>query len=266
MCIRCKDNFVAADILGLLLKKSPNHFDVNERVVIVTGSNRGIGHAIANGLKEQNAKVIRIGKTFESSLDTDDRILDLNSHSEIRTLVTKIVSDYGRIDALINNAGVSISSDFPYSDLETYDLTLSLNLTAAFLLCGAVCPIMASQSRGSIINITSIGAELGFPDNPAYQVSKAGLRQLTKAIARDWGTSGVRANNICPGYIRTGMTEKSFSDATLHTQRSEQTLLKRWGHSNDLVGPAIFLVSDASAYMTGSDVYIDGGWTANGGI
>ena len=125
---------------------------------------------------------------------------------------------------------------------------------------------MASQSRGSIINITSIGAELGFPNNPAYQVSKAGLRQLTKAIARDWGSSGVRANNICPGYIRTGMTENSYLDETLNSQRLEQTLLKSWGEPTDLVGPTIFLISDASKYMTGSDLYVDAGWTANGGL
>lgn len=181
-------------------------------------------------------------------------------------MITKIVSDYGRIDALVNNAGISISSDYPYSDLETYNKTISVNLTSAFLLCGAVCPIMASQLKGAIVNITSIGAQLGFPDNPAYQVSKAGLRQLTKAVARDWGSSGVRANNICPGYIATRMTEKSYKDQTLHSQRLSQTLLKRWGQPIDLVGATIFLISDASEYMTGSDLYIDGGWTANGGL
>jgi gluconate 5-dehydrogenase len=252
--------------IGLLLKQSSNRFTINDRVVIVTGSNRGIGYAVANELKNQNAKVIRIGRNFDSSIGTDDRVLDLNSHSEIQATITKIVSDYGRIDALVNNAGISVTSDHPYSDLETYDRTLSVNLTAAFLLCGAVCPTMQEQARGSIINITSIGAQLGFPDNPAYQISKAGLRQLTKAIARDWGSFGIRANNVCPGYIRTGMTEKSYKDNEHHFQRLNQTLLKRWGETSDLVGPIIFLISDASDYMTGCDLYIDGGWTANGGL
>ena len=249
-----------------MLNKFSNLFDVNDRVVVVTGSNRGIGYAVANGLKAQNARVIRIGKNFESSIGTDDRILDLNRHSEIPKTITQIIADYGRIDALVNNAGVSITSEFPYSDLNSYDKTISINLTAAFLLCGAVCPVMASQSRGTIVNITSIGAQLGFPDNPAYQVSKAGLRQLTKAIARDWGSSGIRANNICPGYVRTGMTEKSYNDRTLHAERLNQTLLGRWGQPSDFVGPTIFLISDASEYMTGGDLYVDGGWTANGGL
>ncbi|MDA9772570.1 SDR family oxidoreductase, partial [Amylibacter sp.] len=115
-------------------------------------------------------------------------------------------------------------------------------------------------------NITSLGAELGFPDNPSYQMSKAGLRQLTKALARDWGEFGIRANNICPGYIKTAMTTKSFNDIKLNKQRSDNTLLKRWGEPEDLIGPALFLVSDASSYMTGTDIYVDGGWTANGGL
>ena len=97
-------------------------------------------------------------------------------------------------------------------------------------------------------------------------MSKAGLRQLTKALARDWGEFGIRANNICPGYIKTAMTAKSFNNSKLKNQRSDNTLLKRWGEPEDLIGPALFLVSDASSYMTGTDIYVDGGWTANGGL
>ena len=133
-------------------------------------------------------------------------------------------------------------------------------------MCAVVGPIMAKNKSGSIINITSLGAELGFPNNPSYQMSKAGLRQLTKALARDWGEFGIRANNIYPGYIKTAMTTKSFNDRKLNNQRSDNTLLKRWGEPEDLIGPALFLVSDASSYMTGTDIYVDGGWTANGGL
>ena len=125
---------------------------------------------------------------------------------------------------------------------------------------------MANQKTGSIINITSLGAELAFPNNPAYQISKAGLRQLTKAIARDWGEFGIRANNIYPGYIKTEMTSKSFADAELNQQRKNKTLMKRWGESTDLIGPVVFLTSEASSYITGTDIYVDGGWTANGGL
>ena len=179
---------------------------------------------------------------------------------------TKIGEKYGRIDALVNNAGISIPLENPYIDDLAYEKTILINLHSVFSLCSAVCPIMAEHKSGSIINITSLGAELAFPNNPSYQISKAGLRQLTKALARDWGQSGVRANNVCPGYIQTAMTSKSFNDKILNKQRSDKTLLKRWGASEDLLGPTLFLISDASSYITGTDIYVDGGWTANGGL
>ena len=241
-------------------------FDVSGLIVIVTGSNRGNGYAIAKGLSDARAKVIRADLSFSTSLKTDDRVFDLSIQSNNHYLIEDVFNKYGRIDALVNNAGISISSDEPYSDVETYEKTLAINLTAAFVSCATVCPIMAKQKKGTIVNITSLGAELGFPNNPSYQISKAGLRQLTKSIARDWGECGIRANNICPGYIRTAMTEKSYSDTALNEQRLSKTLLKRWGRSTDLVGPTIFLISDASSYITGSDIYVDGGWISNGGI
>lgn len=242
------------------------YFGVTNRVVIVTGSNRGNGLAIASGLVNCGAKVVRIDVSFDSELKSEDVEFDLTNQTAITSLVQRIVDTYGRIDALVNNAGISIASENPYADGKAYQNTLSINLHAAFAMCSAVCPIMANQKSGSIINITSLGAELAFPNNPSYQVSKAGLRQLTKAIACDWGEVGVRANNICPGYINTAMTAKSFADNDLHQQRRNNTLMKRWGEPTDLVGPTIFLISDASSYITGSDIYVDGGWTANGGL
>ena len=241
-------------------------FNVVNRVVVITGSNRGNGFAIANGLSNAGAKVVRIDLAFDNKLNTTDIVFDLANQSQIKSLVKDITIKFGRIDALVNNAGVSIASTSPYSDDSTYEKTLSINLHAAFAMCSAVCPVMANQKTGSIINITSLGAELAFPNNPAYQISKAGLRQLTKAIARDWGEFGIRANNICPGYIKTEMTSKSFADAELNQQRKNKTLMKRWGESTDLIGPVVFLTSEASSYITGTDIYVDGGWTANGGL
>ena len=243
-----------------------DYFNVANRVVIVTGSDRGNGFAIANGLCNAGAKVVRIDLAFHSKLNTDDIEFDLTNQTKIKSLVDDIFVKYGRIDGLVNNAGISLASTNPYADAPIYEKTLSINLHAAFAMCSAVCPIMASNKSGSIVNITSLGAELAFPNNPSYQISKAGLRQLTKALARDWGEVGIRANNICPGYINTAMTAKSFTDNELHQQRKNNTLMKRWGESADLVGPTIFLISDASSYITGTDIYVDGGWTANGGL
>jgi NAD(P)-dependent dehydrogenase (short-subunit alcohol dehydrogenase family) len=241
-------------------------FSVEDRIVVVTGSNRGNGLAIARGLSNAGANVIRIDLTFDNKQNTEDFEFDLSKQDQINNLIGDIHRKYGRIDALVNNAGVSITSEDPYSDYSVYEKTLSTNLSSAFSLCSAVCPIMAKRNAGSIINITSLGAQLAFPDNPSYQVSKAGLRQLTKAIARDWGEFGIRANNLCPGYIRTKMTAESFADTKLNKQRKNKTLMKRWGESSDLIGPVIFLTSEASSYITGTDIYVDGGWIANGGL
>ena len=239
---------------------------LKNKTAVITGSNRGNGLAIALGLSKVGATVIRIDLGFDEKIDAFDIEFDLSNSTEIGSLVRNVHNKYGRIDALVNNAGVTIPSDNPYIDVEAYEKTMSINLHSAFVMCAAVCPIMAKNKSGSIINITSLGAELGFPNNPSYQMSKAGLRQLTKALARDWGEFGIRANNICPGYIKTAMTTKSFNNSKLNNQRSDNTLLKRWGEPEDLIGPALFLVSDASSYMTGTDIYVDGGWTANGGL
>ncbi len=151
--------------------QNSNLFDLVGRVALVTGSNRGNGYAIAKGLNEVGAKVIRIDIAFDSKLNTDDYEFDLTNIAEIPSLIEKISSKHGRIDALINNAGVSISSANPYNDIGAYDKTLAVNLHAAFSLCSTVCPVMAANKGGAIVNITSLGAELAFPDNPSYQIS-----------------------------------------------------------------------------------------------
>ncbi len=246
--------------------KGGDYFNVTDRVVIVTGSNRGNGLAIAEGLSGVGSKVIRIDLSFDSEVNSDDIVLDLSNLKEINNAVKEIAKKYGRIDALVNNAGISIASQDPYFDYSSYEKTLSINLHAAFVMSSSVCSIMASQNSGSIVNISSLGAELAFPNNPSYQISKAGLRQLTKAIAKDWGEVGIRANNICPGYIRTEMTAQSYADEELNNQRKDQMIIKRWGEPEDLIAPTIFLISDASSYITGTDIYVDGGWKANSGL
>jgi len=123
---------------------------------------------------------------------------------------------------------------------------------------------MKKNKSGSIINITSLNAELAFPNNPAYVASKGGLKMLSKALARDWGIYGIRVNNLGPGYIKTDMTEASFNNKTTRKEREERTMLGRWGEVDDLIGPCVFLASDASEYITGQDIYIDGGWLGKG--
>jgi len=238
-------------------------FSVEGKRILVTGSNRGNGLAIAKGLIEYGANVIRVDKEIDSDIGATDIIYDLNNLESIPALFNQICKSFNGIDGLVNNAGISLASLKPYEDLNIFRETLCVNLEATFALTSLLLEVMANNG-GSVINITSLGAELGFPNNPSYQISKAGLRQMTKAIAKDWGHKKIRANNICPGYLKTKMTEKSFNDPILNRQRLDRMILDRWGESTDLVGPVIFLLSDASSYITGSDIYVDGGWMANG--
>lgn len=123
---------------------------------------------------------------------------------------------------------------------------------------------MKQGGGGSIVNVTSLGAHLGFPVNRTYQASKAALAQLTRAMAIDFGGWGVRVNSICPGYVATAMTRASYDDAEANRARAARTILGRWAIPDDLVGPCQFLLSDASAYVTGIELPVDGGWLAKG--
>ena len=124
--------------------------------------------------------------------------------------------------------------------------------------------IFQKINKGSIINITSLGAERAFPNNPSYIASKSGLKMLTKFYAKSLGRYGVRANNVGPGYIVTEMTKKAYFDLQTKQAREKHTFLGRWGKPEDLVGVCVFLASDASSYITGQDIYVDGGWNSNG--
>ena len=123
---------------------------------------------------------------------------------------------------------------------------------------------MKKKKSGVIINITSINAEFAFPDNPSYQVTKAGLKQLTKSLALDLAKFGIRVNSVGPGYFRTSMTKKSWNNLKKRKKIRESTILKRWGVPKDLEGIIVFLSSDSSEYITGQDIYVDGGWSAKG--
>ena len=240
-------------------------FNIKNFITIVTGSGRGIGLEIATGFYKYGAKVIRIDSNLKRHklYKFDDYKIDLTKQKLVTQCLNEIRHRYGRIDVLINNAGVTTNSLNFYNE-EILRKTLSVNLIAAYNLSHKVCKIMSKRKKGSIINITSLAAERGFIGNPSYQVSKAGLKQLTKALACDWGQKNIRINNVCPGYIKTPMTMRSFKNSKLKKNRDARMILKRWGEPKDLVGPCIFLASDSSSYITGSDIFVDGGWLAKG--
>ena len=249
-------------------------FSIKNKIVIVTGAGRSIGYHLASNMAKHEAIVYAIDLEFpkkipkELSSNLKQMKCDITDYKKIQNVCKKIVTKYGKIDVLVNNAGVSYASQkrgVPYSP-KNWIKTINVNLTGSFYCSQAVVEHMIKKKKGSIINITSINAELGFPRNPSYNASKGGLKMLGKAFAKDWSRFGIRVNNIGPGYIKTEMTIKRFTNKKTMLERQNQTLLGRWGEPDDLVGPCIFLASDASKYMTGQDIYVDGGWLANSGI
>jgi NAD(P)-dependent dehydrogenase (short-subunit alcohol dehydrogenase family) len=249
-------------------------FDLKGKAAIVTGAARGIGRAIAQGLASAGVFVV-MADVLDALRETEQVIVgrghkctavkvDLGNQEGRVALVQRALGSAGHIDILVNCAGVTTgaaSQDYPQKEWER---TLNVNLTSIFQLSQLVAKDMISRRSGVIINIASIGAVQGFPNNPAYLASKGGLLQLSRALATDWAKYNIRVNNICPGYIHTPMTGKSFSNPTTHAARAARTMLNRWGEPEELIGPVIFLASEAASYITGNDLFVDGGWAKCG--
>jgi gluconate 5-dehydrogenase len=243
-------------------------FSLSGRVAIVAGASRGLGAAIAEGLARAGASVIAVGR---SSVPATGALAasryqpcDVTEPEAFGSVVADAVLSFGRLDILVNTAGVTLPSASGLQSLQDFDATIAVNLRATYANCVAAAAAMAASGGGSIINVTSIGSALGFPDNPGYVAAKGGVRMLTRALAIDLADRGIRVNNLAPGYIRTEMTEASWADPARHEARRRQTILGRWGEPGDVVGAAVFLASVASAYVTGQDLFVDGGWTAKG--
>lgn len=241
-----------------------NLFNLKDKTVVITGAANGISKAIAESFIKCGSKVISVDKVEQKSKDyTSSVTVDLSKKEEVLSFLKSIGEI--KVDILINGAGIALPSEEKPYPIEYWKETYKVNLLAPFLLIRSISDSMIKNSiKGSIINITSINAELAFPDNPAYIATKGGLKSLTKSFAYDLGKYGIRVNSIGPGYIRTNMTTKSWADHHMHKQRKLHTILNRWGTVKDLVGASLFLASDASSYITGQDIYVDGGWTIKG--
>jgi NAD(P)-dependent dehydrogenase (short-subunit alcohol dehydrogenase family) len=243
-------------------------FSLRGRVALVSGASRGIGMAIARGFEKAGATVIGIGTSAAPAKEPVGNLsytqCDVTDDIGFRALCDAIYRKHNGLHVYLHAAAISLPNDHSAAAIANFDKTIDVNLKAAYRCCRTVSAYMERCGGGSIINVTSIAAVLGFPGNPGYVASKGGLRLLTKALALDLADKHIRVNNLAPGYIHTAMTDKSFRDPQRYQERLARTLLKRWGTPEDLVGAAIFLASDASAYVTGQDIFVDGGWTAKG--
>lgn len=249
-------------------------FDVSGQVVLVSGGTRGIGRSIAAGFCKRGATVVVTGREAKNAETSAAEIAaeaggkcvglacDVAKTAEIDPLVAQIVKEHGRIDTLVNVAGVNRRKRSEDVTEDDYDFILDTNLKGAFFLSQAVGKKMMEQGKGNLINICSLNNYGPLPWVLPYAASKAALGHMTRVLAMEWGPRGVRVNAIAPGFILTDLSKKLWSDPMMQQWNSDNTPLRRLGKPDDMIGAAIFLASEASAFMTGQIVFVDGGFSS----
>src|SRR5262245_58635914 len=234
-------------------------FSLAGTVAVVTGASRGIGAAIADGLAQAGAAVHGVSRTAHGPAAVVHHRCDLTDTASIGPCVQAIARDASRIDILVNAAGATFPSGQGGAQLiETFERTLRIDLTAAYACTLAALPHLRAAGGGAVLNVTSINSTLGFPGNPGYVAAKAGLAGLTRALAVDLAPDRIRVNALAPGYVRTGMTERSYADPGLHEMRRRRTALGRWGEPRDRLGGAVFRVLPDAANVPGQAGLVGG--------
>ena len=244
-------------------------FDLTGKVCIVTGAGRGIGRGMAEGLARHGAYVVLTGRT-SATLEAaavaigelaSIQTADVSKETDVLALRDTVLARFGKIDVLVNNAGVNaIFKGIERTNLEEWRTIIDVNLTGVFLCCKH---IGGSMGRGgSVINVSSVAGHTGLLRSVPYCASKGGVEMLTKALALDWATKGVRVNTLAPGWVDTDLTH-GLLEHDVHGERLRaRTPMGRFAAPDEMAGGVVFLASDASSYMTGQSLVIDGGWTA----
>ncbi|MHA0328565.1 2-dehydro-3-deoxy-D-gluconate 5-dehydrogenase KduD [Sphingomonas melonis] len=248
-----------------------NPFDLSGRVAVVTGANTGIGQAIAIALAQAGADVALVGRTPAEDTAAAIRDLgrrglivsaDLSSIEPVQRIVDETVAGLGGLDILVNNAGIIRRADAVDFTEADWDAVVDTNLKSVFFLCQAAGRHMIAQGRGRIINIASMLTFQGGIRVPSYTASKSGIGGLTKLLANEWAKHGLSVNAIAPGYIATNNTAALQADEARNVAILDRIPAGRWGDAADLGGAAVFLASDAAAYVQGHILAVDGGWLA----
>jgi 2-deoxy-D-gluconate 3-dehydrogenase len=249
-----------------------NQFQLHGKTALVTGAKRGIGKAIALGLAEAGADIIGVSATLEpagSAIEKEVRALgrcfkgyacDFSNRAALTAFIAQVKHDNPRIDILINNAGTILRKPAAEHPDEYWDQVIETNLSAQFVLAREVGKDMLAQRSGKIIFTASLLTFQGGINVPGYAASKGGIGQLTKALANEWAGRGVNVNAIAPGYIDTDNTEALRQDPERTKAILSRIPAGRWGNPEDFKGAAVYLASDASAYVHGTVLLIDGGW------
>ena len=249
-------------------------FDLTVRVALVTGSSAGIGLALAVGLGRAGARVVLNGRQPERVADAANRLrdeglsvvempFDVTDSAAVKAAVDLIEDSVGPLDILINNAGMQRRGPLEDYPEETWRELMTTNVDSVFYVSQAVARKMIPRSRGKIINICSVQSELGRPSIAPYTATKGAVKMLTKGMAIDWGQHGLQINGIGPGYFKTELNRALVEDEAFSDWLIARTPSRRWGEVEDLVGAAVFLSSEASKFVNGQIIYVDGGVTAS---
>jgi len=244
-------------------------FSLDGRVAIVTGASRGLGKAMAKGLAEAGASVVLSdildsSEAVEELKKSDFRVIglkvDVSNKADVDQMVKSSLEEFGQVDILVNNAGILEGGKSEELSLDVWEKVVSVNLTGPFLCSRAVGKHMLKRGKGSIINVASVAGINGSPGNMPYGVTKAGLIMMTKALAAEWGNT-LRVNSISPGVFASDMTDDFLKDEEFMNNLRRNVPLGRHATADELIGTIVYLASDASSYVNGHNLVIDGGWT-----
>ena len=248
-------------------------FKLEGRVALVTGGSKGLGESMAVALAQAGARVVINSRTQSDCDDVANQIhdstgvesvgisADITQESAVDDLFGKVVDRFGRLDVVINSAGINIRHPIEEFPLEEYKKVIDINMIGTWLCCRAAGRIMKPAGRGSVINVSSTLGAVGLEDRSAYSSSKSGVIGMTRTIAKEWAEHGVRCNALCPGPFLTEMNKPLLDQPERVEKLIRLTAMNRWAEIHEIRGAALFLASDASSYVTGSELYVDGGWT-----
>jgi len=249
-------------------------FNLNGKVALISGGNRGLGYEMAKALGEAGADLAIAARDSHRNKEAADKLQDIDrvkcisltcdvtDEKEVSETVEKTFDEYGRIDILINSAGINIRGPINKLTPNEFRKVQEVNVTGTWLMCQATAPFMRKNNYGRVINIGSTLSLIAFPDRTPYATSKGAVLNLTRALAMEWATSGIRVNAILPGAFATEMNTVLLNDPEKCKAFLSNVPMGRWGELYEIGGIALFLASDAASYVTGASFVIDGGWTA----
>ena len=250
-------------------------FDLSGKTALITGGSSGIGEAMAEALGQAGAKIILVARRKPQLEEARERLVaknvkviscisaDLESLDASSVLAKEAITSAGEVDILVNGAGVNLRETFMEVSQESWSRQIHLQLSTPFFLTQALAPQMKKNHWGRIINIASLQSYRAFPNSTPYGAAKGGILQLTRAIAQEWSKFGITCNAIGPGFFPTALTAPVFNNSELVKMHANRTAIGRNGEMSDIGGLAIFLASDASSYITGQTIMLDGGYTAS---